>query len=139
MSISATISNTQALPDAAWRELLLRAAAGERVQLDGRFLPAMPDPAIQLRTIGQAGPAGMDEAWTFSSECISRFRSSPCFGEERKMLMDFGTGWGRVARCFLRDIAAEDVVGVDVDADLIAICRDTFRGSSFYHCTPMPP
>ena len=50
-----------------------------------------------------------------------------------------GTGWGRIARCFLRDVKAENVVGVDVNPDLLSVCRETFPGPRFLKSDPLPP
>jgi SAM-dependent methyltransferase len=81
----------------------------------------------------------MLEAWDFAALCLTRFTKSSRFGDPRKVLLDFGTGWGRIARCFLRDIPAEHIVGVDVEPDLVKICRATFPGPRFLGCNPLPP
>lgn len=127
------------MSDKRWHDLLRNAASGQAVDLDGIPLPAMPDPAIQLRTVGQSGPGAMDEAWAFASQCLKRFQTSALFAGKRKVLLDFGTGWGRIARCFLRDFLAEDMIGAEIDGDLISICRTTFSGPRFLPCGPMPP
>jgi SAM-dependent methyltransferase len=127
------------LDDDAWLELLRFAAAGDEARIDGRSLPSMPDTELQVRTVGHAGPDAMQEAWDFTAQCLARFRASPDFGDPRKVLLDFGTGWGRVARCFLRDIPAEQLMGADVDDDLLAVCRATFPGPRFLRCGVMPP
>jgi SAM-dependent methyltransferase len=122
-----------------WLDLLGRAAAGENVPFGGGSLPAMPDPQVQIRTVGQAGAGAMTEAWDFAAQCLERFRTSPRFKEPGKVLLDFGTGWGRIARCFMRDFLAENLIGADVDGDLIAICQQTFPGPRFFHSRPNPP
>lgn len=127
------------LTDADWLELLCRAAEQPHVHHAGGVLPAMPEASVQMRTVGQAGAGAMREAWAFAAQCLGRFRTSPLFAAEGKVLLDFGTGWGRIARCFLRDFRAENIVGVDVDPDLIAICRSTFLGPRFLTCRPSPP
>lgn len=127
------------LSDDAWHDLLRRAASGERVAMDGHPLPSMPDAKLQMDTVGQAGPDAMGEAWAFAAQCLARFRRSPLFGDERKVLMDFGTGWARIARCFLRDVRAENIIGIDVDPDFLAACHATFPGPRFLRCNPMPP
>ncbi len=99
----------------------------------------MPDRQLQINTVGQAGEAAMQEAWTFASQCLVRFRKSPLFGDPQKVLLDFGTGWGRIARCFLRDVAAENIIGVDVSPDLLSVCRETFPGPRFLQGDPFPP
>ena len=127
------------LADSDWLDLLRGSASGQRVQLDGRPLPVFPDRDLQLRTVGQAGPDTIEEAWSFAAQCLSRFGASSRFQEDRKVLLDFGTGWGRIARCFLRDVRAEDIFGIDFDRELIAVCRNTFPGPRFLRCNPMPP
>jgi SAM-dependent methyltransferase len=127
------------MTDAAWADLLQRAAAGEMVAVDGRQLPAMPDATLQVNTVGQSGPGAMLEAWSFASQCLHRFRAVPRFQDDDKLLLDFGTGWARIARCFLRDMRAENIIGTDVDASLINVCRATFPGPRFLRCDKMPP
>ena len=53
------LASCKSLTDDAWLDLLRRAAAGDEAQIDGRPLPPMPDPELQIRTVGQAGPAAM--------------------------------------------------------------------------------
>jgi hypothetical protein len=125
--------------DTAWVDLLRRAAVGEHAEVNGRALPTMQDITLQMNTVGQAGSAAIEEAWAFAAQCLVRFRTSPQFTAHGKVLLDFGTGWARIARCFLRDFLAENMVGADVSPDLIATCRATFPGPRFIICTPMPP
>jgi hypothetical protein len=80
------------LSDDAWFGMLRRVAAGENGQVNGRPLPSMPDPAVQIRTVGQAGAGAMEEATAFAGQCLMRFRQSPRFDDPRKVLLDFGTG-----------------------------------------------
>jgi SAM-dependent methyltransferase len=127
------------LSDASWIDLLRRAAAGDHVEVNGRSLPTAPNVQLQINTVGQSGPAAMDEAWAFAGECLARFRASPLFNDRHKTLLDFGTGWARIARCFLRDVTAENIIGVDVDPDLVAVCQANFNGPRFLCCDPMPP
>lgn len=127
------------LTDTAWLDLLRRSAKGERVDIDGCALPAMPDTTLQVNTVGQSGPGAMEEAWTFASDCLQRFRAASRFQDDDKLLLDFGTGWARIARCFLRDIRAENIVGIDVEASLINVCQSTFPGPRFLSCDAMPP
>ena len=127
------------MTDEAWFALLREAASGGHAEINGRPLPSMPDTTLQINTVGQAGAGAMEEAWVFAEQCLARFRKSSRFGDPRKVLMDFGTGWGRIARCFLRDIAADNLVGVDVDPGLVAVCSANCPGPRFLQCNPMPP
>jgi len=59
--------------------------------------------------------------------------------ENRHNLLDFGVGWGRIARFFLRDLPLPNIYGIDVTEDSIDICKNTFRSDKFYVCNPFPP
>jgi SAM-dependent methyltransferase len=54
-------------------------------------------------------------------------------------VLEFGCGWGRVLRCFLHDVAAENLTGIDVDPEGIGSCRRTFRGPAFMVNQRWPP
>jgi SAM-dependent methyltransferase len=53
--------------------------------------------------------------------------------------LDFGCGWGRVIRFFLRDVAPENLLGIDVDEEAIAACRETNPWATFERCDTLPP
>ena len=40
-------------------------------------------------------------------------------------ILDFGCGWGRILRFFLKDLDQKYIHGVDVEPSAIAECRDT--------------
>ena len=127
------------LEDNDWRDLLRTVASGGQGSINGRPLPPMPPEQLQINTVGQAGAGAMEEAWLFAQQCLVHFKTSPRFSDPKRLLLDFGTGWGRIARCFLRDFNAENIFGIDVDPEFITICRDTFPGPRFIRCNPMPP
>lgn len=52
-------------------------------------------------------------------------------------LLDFGCGWGRIYRTFLRD--SPELVGVDIDEECIDICRTAMPNGTFERCEPDPP
>jgi SAM-dependent methyltransferase len=99
----------------------------------------MPLAELQINTVGQSGAGAMEEAWLFAVQCLARFRNAANWANPSRNLLDFGTGWARIARCFLRDFDAENIIGVDVDPDFIALCSDTFHGPRFLRCSPFPP
>lgn len=39
-------------------------------------------------------------------------------------LLDFGCGWGRIIRLFLKEIAPEQIYGCDVDPDILKWCKE---------------
>jgi hypothetical protein len=64
---------------------------------------------MQINTVGQAGAGAMDEAWAFAAQCLARFRDAPRWSDPDRILLDFGTDWARIVRCFLRDFRVENI------------------------------
>jgi SAM-dependent methyltransferase len=118
---------------------LCRSARETVCDIDGAPLPTFPPDALQIATVGAAGEDALREAWAFAADCIMRFRSSPRWHAANKTLLDFGVGWGRITRCFLRDFRPRNIIGVDIDDNLLSLCRDTFGGAQFVLCNPFPP
>jgi SAM-dependent methyltransferase len=102
-------------------------------------LPGFPSDEIQRNTTGQAGEATLREAFVFYQDCLRGFQQygEPLSSESR--LLDFGVGWGRVIRFFQREFGRKDLFGIDVDPDLIGLCKETFGGENFLTCAPLPP
>jgi SAM-dependent methyltransferase len=107
--------------------------------IDGAPLPKFPPVALQIATVGTAGEEALREAWSFAADCIMRFKSSPRWHAANKTLLDFGVGWGRITRCFLRDFHSRNVIGIDIDNDLLSLCRKDFGTAEFLLCDPFPP
>jgi len=54
-------------------------------------------------------------------------------------VLDFGCGWGRMARFFLKDVRSPNLHGMDVDPEVIGLCRRLFAYGRFETCNPHPP
>lgn len=54
-------------------------------------------------------------------------------------LLDWGCGHGRVTRHFLDHWRGAEIVGMDIDAEAIAWCRENLRGGSFEVAPLWPP
>jgi SAM-dependent methyltransferase len=105
----------------------------------GEPMPACPSADLQLLTTGQAGEATLKPAAAFHGDVVN------CFGVAGNRLgpdtriLDFGCGWGRITRFFLRDVPLRNLHGVDVDPDFVRVCRDTFGSDRFVTCDSGPP
>ena len=109
------------LADEAWLARLKR-SIGEPVQ-EGASWPGFPEESLQKAFVGSAYDHALDEAWNFHQltlEAMERFRR-PC---RAARYLDFGCGWGRVGRFFLREFERGDMAGVDVDPDMVRFCTD---------------
>lgn len=127
-----------ALPDADWREALMRAADGKPgAQV---AVPRFPEAQLQVNTTGASGSATMAEAFQFYGDCLAAYErhSGHRLGPGNRVL-DFGCGWGRISRPFLREVGHEGLHGIDVSPDLVSECRKAFGTERFSVCSAMPP
>jgi len=125
------------LPDQAWLEILIRSLTDPVI--DGVPMPRFPDDVLQTNTVGHAGAQPLREAALFFA-AVDRYmkRLGRPLGPSTRLL-DFGCGWGRILRLFLRDCKAAHLQGVDVDPMLVDVCRSTFPYATFDQVEPLPP
>lgn len=111
----------------------------EILLLNKRFsLPGLPSEEIQINTTSQSGKDTLIEAFTFYLDCKNNFSKKHPLNK-KSTILDFGTGWGRIARFFLKNISLENLYGCDVDKDLIEISRKLFKSNNFILNKPYPP
>lgn len=107
------------MTDREFKELSKRLSAEEWATLLANPLPQLPSESIQIGTAGKAGLQTMREASDFFNLVRTQYRSDL---SEAKVV-DFGCGWGRIARTFLKEVPAENIMGVDPRAESIALAR----------------
>lgn len=123
-----------------WFEHLVAAAEGRLSAHEAAVLPEMPEPALQQRTTGLVGRASLQEAFAFYTACCAGFeRVTGRALDPADRVLDFGTGWARVLRFFLREVGAAHCYGTDVDAELVAQAQTLFPGARFARNAPFPP
>jgi SAM-dependent methyltransferase len=54
-------------------------------------------------------------------------------------VLDFGCGWGRVIRFFLKEIEPDNLYGIDINERAIAACQATNRWCRFLRTAVFPP
>src|SRR5262249_18027231 len=55
-------------------------------------------------------------------------------------VLDFGCGWGRVTRFFLKDVAPSQLWGIDIRSETIDIAKKLFQGpGGAFEVTNAPP
>lgn len=122
-----------------WFKMVCDSYSTPPVFLDGKQLPAFPSDTVQANTTGQAGVNTLKEAFIFYQDCVDTFSRLGTPLEPQHELLDFGVGWGRIARFFLRDLPLDHVYGIDVMDEFVQICKNTFRSENFSVCAPFPP
>lgn len=103
------------------------------------FLPSMPDDEIQIRTIGSAGDTALGEGYRAYKLFKKLFEENVGPLKAQSRVLDFGCGWGRTIRFFLRDVEAKNLVGFDPSAALIAASQATNSWCQFKLGNTRPP
>lgn len=126
------------MTDEDWCDLIDRSA--ERKPTGGIELPGFPSDEMQRQIVGSAGAQALIEARRFYS-LIRRYASKLGlkFSPEVTSVLDFGVGWGRMIRYFLKDVVAENLHGVDVAPQMVEICKNTIPDGTFALIEPAPP
>jgi len=125
------------LTDEAWLQTMIGSISSPVVQ--GVTLPGFPSEELQRSFVGSAGEHTLREAHNFYR--IVKGYSQSCGHPltPASTVLDFGCGWGRMLRFFLKDVRAGNLNGMDVDPDVIALCQRLFQQGRFQVCNPRPP
>ena len=122
-----------------WFEMVCDSLEKQGIELSGVPLPEFPEKQIQINTTGQAGRGTLCEAFIFYEDCLNVISNTISFNRDDKKLLDFGVGWGRILRFFMKDFSPENLYGVDINEELLNICRNTFKWGTFIKSNPHPP
>jgi SAM-dependent methyltransferase len=104
-----------------------------------KILPGLPEESVQTAYVGQSGDAALAEGFG-AYQLIKGYleRNVGPLSPAMKVL-DFGCGWGRIIRFFLRDLPPENLFGIDPAEPIIARCRQTNHWCNFEVSSPLPP
>ena len=122
------------IDDAEWFELQFDPARA-RAKYD-IILPSFPDDATQISFTGMCGRPNLQQAFSFylyvrSVSGIDKLRAP--------RVMDFGAGWGRIARLFLRELRPKDIVASDTMSFAIRCLQETGGIFQIVQNPPAPP
>jgi SAM-dependent methyltransferase len=98
------------LSDEQWLATLISSLNGGEPNL-----PGFPSEYLQSVVVGSNGEAAIRQAFTFfnfTKEATGQI------GKNFKLL-DFGVGWGRTLRTWMRDIPTANLYGVDIDPNIL--------------------
>ena len=110
------------LDEAAWLDRHLRSV--EQPVQDGRLYPGFPDAQTQKDFVGSAYADALNEGFRFYTY-VRRLAEQRRVRLTGGRYLDFGSGWGRIGRFFLRDFERGDMANADVDPGMVAFCRDS--------------
>lgn len=117
----------QSVSRTAWCQMVIDTA--DPAVADPR-LPGLPSEAVQKLTNGLSGTVTLRAAaklYDNTADLIAKH--DPQLRNPR--ILDFGCGWGRIARFLPQLTAVENIYGTDVDAGLIQVCQDHLHASNY--------
>jgi SAM-dependent methyltransferase len=99
----------------------------------------MPAEDVQLMFTGSKGRPVMKEG--FNAYRLFRDTYEQHVGPIARAdaILDFGCGWGRIIRFFLKDVDPSALRGVDPVGDMIELCRQQNRWCNFETIPSKPP
>jgi hypothetical protein len=97
--------------DRFWRWLVLRGAQ-RRYGLE-TVLPGVPADEMQRNWTGSTGESTLQEAFDFYRLVLERARAHGRPIRRETRVLDFGCGWGRIIRFFLREVDDRHLHGCD--------------------------
>ncbi|MEM9903650.1 MAG: class I SAM-dependent methyltransferase [Cyanobacteria bacterium P01_D01_bin.44] len=127
------------LSDSEWLDLVCLSLEKQNLTIRDEPLPYFPSNEYQKRTTGASGKTSLREAFKFYCDCAKTFDEMDNVLSEQSVLLDFGVGWGRIARFFLKEISLSNIYGLDVEAESIQNCKACFGTENFFVCSAYPP
>lgn len=117
----------QSVSRAAWCQMLIDTA--DPALADPR-LPTLPSEDVQKITNNLAGATTMRAAASLYENTANLIaKHNPQLRDPN--ILDFGCGWGRIARFLPQITAIENIYGTDVDAGLIKACQDHLHAPNY--------
>jgi SAM-dependent methyltransferase len=121
--------------DDRWLQVLLDSITGDAPVP----MPGFPHPELQAGFVGSSGEYAIQEAWKFYRLMDAWRRSHGRPLTRRSHVLDFGCGWGRFARMFLRDVPAANIWCVDSWDLALETCEQTGVPGRKVKIDQMPP
>jgi len=122
--------------DEEWLALLIESLRSSTYR--GADLPGFPPESMQRQFGGSAGEHTLREAFNFY-RVVKRYcaKHHPLTSDSR--VLDFGCGWGRISRFFIKDVPPSGMHGFDVDPEVAAVARRTVGNATFSVVQSQPP
>jgi ubiquinone/menaquinone biosynthesis C-methylase UbiE len=103
------------------------------------FLPGFPDEATQIMFTALKGDAALAEAFGFYKAIKELYKKYKGGIKASDTILDFGCGWGRVIRFFLKDFQPANTWGCDPLDGMIDLCKEQNKWSRFKVTRTEPP
>lgn len=117
-----TIDDFVDCTDEEWLNILIESV--NQTIVGGLEMPRFPSSEVQAQFVGSSKENALIEASNFY-KTIKAYAAQ--LGRPIKrgaVALDFGCGWGRYLRFLWKDIGDSNLYGVDVDPDIIKLCKE---------------
>lgn len=105
-----------------WLDFLVKSIDNKKI--DGINFPTFPPIEFQSQLHGHFGSHSLAEAETFYSFAVNHgLLSKEIIDYQNSALLDFGSGWGRVLRLFMRDFPLKNIIGYEPDPRYCIVAR----------------
>jgi SAM-dependent methyltransferase len=102
-------------------------------------MPGFPPSELQAGFIGSSNRDALHEAWTFYLLMADQRRRHGLALGKGTDVLDFGCGWGRFTRMFLRDVPEGNIWYADSQTLALDVCRETRVPGRMILLQQMPP
>lgn len=103
------------------------------------LLPGMPTPGVQQKWTGKTGHATMEEGFDIYRTMRDLHVQHVGALRGNGPVLDFGCGWGRVIRFFVKDVDEGELLGTDYNQALIDYCVGSDPWCTFSRNEARPP
>lgn len=123
-----------------WLATLMESLREKRTSPLGEVLPEFPPEQLQTNTTGLSSEAALLAAYAFHQDVEGALDELGRPLDSQSRVLDFGFGWGRISRVFMKAVSVQNIDGLDVDPEFVAITRQLYAGrGNFDLCSPFPP
>lgn len=130
------LSAMKDIPDDELLELFLNPGSYPELK---EFIPLLPPDEMQQNWTGASGRQALTYAMNFHEivRGMAKAYSTPLSADS--LVLDFGCGWGRIIRFFLKDVKHDNLFGTDCYEDALAVARAQNKWCNFDLNSTTPP
>lgn len=104
-----------------------------------QILPSMPEERLQLQFTGISGYETLEQAFSFYRLLKTSIVKQGLTIKSNSKILDFGCGWGRITRFFLKDLPESNIYGIDCDEYIIKVSQNSNFNCNFETNDIYPP
>lgn len=134
-SVPQDLSEFYTLDDWEWLEAHLQAVDRPEQSL----LPKLPSEEVQSSFVGSSDREALREGFNFYIACKAGAETCGVEIGAGTQVLDFGMGWGRILRFWLKEVGSKNLWGVDVDPEMVDLCTRLFGCCNFATVEAHPP